>query len=35
MGIMFYRGLKEGLSKEDFFEGVNDPVNKELMDIFV
>ena len=35
MEIMFYRVLKEGLSKEDFFEGANDPVNKELMNIFV
>ena len=35
MEIMSYGGLKEGLSKEDFFEGVSDPVNKELMDIFV
>lgn len=35
MEIMSYGGLKDGLSKEDFFEGVSDPVNKELMDIFV
>ena len=35
MEIMSYGGLKEGLSKEDFFEGVSDPVNKELMDVFV
>ena len=35
MEIMSYGGLKEGLSKEDFFEGVSDPVNEELMDIFV
>ncbi len=35
MEIMSYGGLKKGLSKEDFFEGVSDPVNKELMDVFV
>ena len=35
MEIMSYGGLKKGLSKEDFFDGVSDPVNKELMDIFV
>ena len=34
MEIMSYGGLKEGLSKEDFFDGVSDPVNKELMDAF-
>ena len=35
METMSYGGLKEGLSKDDFFEGVSDPVNKELMDVFV
>ena len=35
MEIMSYGGLKSGLSKEDFFDGVSDPVNKELMDVFV
>lgn len=35
MEIMSYGGLKEGLSKEDFFDGVSDPVNKDLMDVFV
>lgn len=35
MEIMSYGSLKKGLSKEDFFDGVSDPVNKELMDIFV
>ena len=35
MEIMSYGGLKEGLTRENFFDGVSDPVNKELMDIFV
>ena len=32
---MPFRFASWGLSKEDFFDGVSDPVNKELMDIFV
>ena len=32
---MPFRFANWGLSKEDFFDGVSDPVNKELMDIFV
>ncbi len=32
---MPFRFADWGLSKEDFFDGVRDPVNKELMDIFV
>ena len=32
---MPFRFANQSLSKEDFFDGVSDPVNKELMDIFV
>lgn len=32
---MPFRFANWSLSKEDFFDGVSDPVNKELMDIFV
>ena len=35
MEIMSYGKLKDGLSEEDFFQGVSDPVNRELMDIFL
>ena len=32
--ITSYGGLFEGMSKDDFFEGLSQPRNKELMRIF-